>query len=345
MAGDFEIYDDNADWLRHGWTWPPYKSRTFYNRLEKRGMTLDEFKLLQIYQTAVRDAKIIDDEWTGLDIDWSQPWLRAELDLETQIEFRKGHIREELIGVLADAQEEARRALTKYETGRYLLDYIFDHTLDGMGDKQLKLSPSDISGIDGLQKTNQAEAWFSVLQHYSVYLFRHITGGGIALPQIWAKPRARAVYYPKRRLIVTPPLTARSLPQLSHAAAHFIETLDTHGEAIDIQRARMALPDSTLHLIRPGLYALRGPWLDQHDGALREHDLEKLEQWYLDRREFTEGEIRTKFSGRPTEFLAMMAQRVARQDPIEIADAWTRVPDQLLFYMSLSDGNYLEEQP
>lgn len=344
MAGEIDTYDANVDWLHTGWDdWPPYRSAKFYKRIEEEEIDLDTFKLWPIYLDAVSNGLIVDDEWTGAEVYWGEWWLRDDLKIATQIDYRLLHLREEVIGILADAQSEARRALTAAETGAHLLDFMHNRSLDSMEEDALKISHANVGGIEGLVPVDQASTWFGVLSNYSARLFRHIQEKEIALPQIWQKRGARAVYYPRRRLIVVPAITTLTTSQVAHAAAHFIETLGVNGEAIDTQRNRTAFPSMPLHMIRHGLYALRGPWVDQHDGALRGHDPEKLEDWYLNQREFSAGEIRNIFSGRPTEFMAMMAQRVARADPVEIADVWARVPDQLLFYISLSDGNYLEE--
>ena len=61
--------------------------------------------------------------------------------------------------------------------------------------------------------------------------------------------------------------------------------------------------------------ALEGPWIDIQDGILN-----------------TDGS---------TEYFPMIAQRVYRQDPVEIANNWNRNPNQILLYMSISAGNFI----
>ncbi len=339
MAGDIDYYEDNADWLHLEWSFAPYKSEEFYKQLKDLGATIDEFKRWQVYLHSVRIGLIVDDEWTGKTVDLHEPWLRDGVELATQMDVRAERVRMEIISRLADAQGEAGRTLTQEETGLYLLDYLDDKTVDMLDGRWINVGDADTSGIDELQKVAQDSAWFAVLSGYSSFVAHHIAK--IELPQIWMKPGARAVYYPKRNLIVVPNISLSSFPQVAHAAAHFIETLGRNQEAATIARNRLALP-GTLHMIRPGLYGLRGPWLDQHDGALRGHDVEWLAEQYTSRRMFTAKEISYFFQKRPTEYLAMMAQRVIRRDPVELAAVWTRNPEQLLFYVSLASGNFLE---
>ncbi len=51
----------NADWTKRHWDLPPYKSDDF-NALVP---DLDHFRTLPVYKHAVRQGKIVDDEWAG----------------------------------------------------------------------------------------------------------------------------------------------------------------------------------------------------------------------------------------------------------------------------------------
>lgn len=55
----------NADWLRQRWTLPPYKSEEFFARLENMDITLSEFKELPIYERAVKQGLIKNDQWVS----------------------------------------------------------------------------------------------------------------------------------------------------------------------------------------------------------------------------------------------------------------------------------------
>lgn len=64
MAYNIDENINNADWLR-GWNLPPYKSDAFYREISKQGMALEEFKKTQIYNRAVAQGLIKNDEWQG----------------------------------------------------------------------------------------------------------------------------------------------------------------------------------------------------------------------------------------------------------------------------------------
>ena len=55
----------NADWTKQSWDLPPYKSEEFMEALDDMDMTLEHFKTLPVYKHAVRQEKIVDDEWVG----------------------------------------------------------------------------------------------------------------------------------------------------------------------------------------------------------------------------------------------------------------------------------------
>jgi hypothetical protein len=338
MAGEIDYYEAGADWLKTRWSLPPYRTSAFFSEIEETGLTLAMFQKRQMYLSAVRTGLIVDDKWTGRVIEWGDPWLR-DMDFQAQMDLRFEHARGEMIGRLADAQGEANRALTKGETGLYLIDYLDDIAVSSVDESDINVGQADTSGIEDLRPTEQGPAWFAVMSVYSSFMSMHLAE--LELPQIWEKKGARAVYYPERNLIVVPTISPSTVPQLVHAGAHYIETLGRNLEAVDMARNALAMP-GTLHMIRPGLYSLRGPWIDQHDGALRGYDQEWLTDKYENRRIFTRKEISRFFTGRPTEYLAMMAQRVARRDPVEIATLWSRVPDQILLYVTLAKGNYME---
>ena len=65
MAFNIDAQPHNADWTKHNWRLPPYKSEKFMDYLERTGMTLEEFRQLPIYKFAVENGKIVDDEWVG----------------------------------------------------------------------------------------------------------------------------------------------------------------------------------------------------------------------------------------------------------------------------------------
>ena len=69
MAFNIDAQPHNADWTKHNWRLPPYKSEEFMDYLESTGMTLEEFRQLPIYKFAVEQGKIVDDEWVGGDED------------------------------------------------------------------------------------------------------------------------------------------------------------------------------------------------------------------------------------------------------------------------------------
>lgn len=64
---DSVIYVDrdqqNADWTKLTWDLPPYKSREFMNLLKMNNMTLEHFRTLPVYKFAVRNGKIVNDQW------------------------------------------------------------------------------------------------------------------------------------------------------------------------------------------------------------------------------------------------------------------------------------------
>jgi len=55
----------NADWTKQSWDLPPYKSEEFMEHLENTGMTLEHFRTLPVYEFAVDNGLIVDDEWVG----------------------------------------------------------------------------------------------------------------------------------------------------------------------------------------------------------------------------------------------------------------------------------------
>ncbi len=331
-------YDENNDWIKAGWTLPPYRSEVFNKYLEDSGTTIQEFKRMPVYAMAVSNGMIVDDEWVGRH-NWSVPYYNDDLDLETQLDIRIDKLRDEYVAIAADAQNEANRSLTQEEAGAFLLEFIRSHQTYGVDADDIVIEKADTAGIDGLSRADSVGLWAGALGVYSDPIVKYARLQ--ALPEVWIKPGARATYYPKRNLVVVPHMSRQSFPQFVHAATHVIEQWGKNLEAVDTVRNRLALP-GTLHMIRPGLFALRGPWLDQHDGALRGYDRAWLEQQYDARRSFTRNEIAHLFRGRPSEFLAMAAQRIARQDPLEIANQWARVPGQLLLFLAVSDGSFVE---
>ena len=55
----------NADWTKHKWSLPPYNSKEFMDYLKSAGMTIEEFRQLPIYKFAVKNGKIVNDQWVG----------------------------------------------------------------------------------------------------------------------------------------------------------------------------------------------------------------------------------------------------------------------------------------
>jgi len=54
---------ENADWVKHTWDLPPYKSREFFALVPLK--QLDHFRTLPVYQQAVKSGLIHDDEWVA----------------------------------------------------------------------------------------------------------------------------------------------------------------------------------------------------------------------------------------------------------------------------------------
>lgn len=58
--------DQQPNWLRDdSWDIPPYRSGAFFEWLENNFMTLGEFKRSPMYERAVEEGLIVDDEWAG----------------------------------------------------------------------------------------------------------------------------------------------------------------------------------------------------------------------------------------------------------------------------------------
>ena len=53
---------EGADWTKQGWDLPPYKSPEFFQAIGGYEQ-LAAFKQLPVYNRAVEDGKIHDDEW------------------------------------------------------------------------------------------------------------------------------------------------------------------------------------------------------------------------------------------------------------------------------------------
>lgn len=331
--------DRNGDWMRASWDLSPYMSAAFMEEIEQAGVSIDEFRNMPMYIMAVQRGMIVDDEWTGAMFDISYPWLVADVDVATQFRYRIESIFQALNEELSSAQADAGRALSKRETGEYLLNRISELSTESVFIDEIVTNMADVSGFDSLKATDQQEAWGQILLNYSGLFVRRILS--IRLPQIWIKPGARATYYPNRNVIITPGLYGNHFNQLAHVAAHYIETIDKIGEVVSHVRNSFATP-GTLHMIRNGLYALRGPWVDPFDGAIRGHDA-SISDWYDNQREFSFGEISAMFNDHHTEYFAMIAERVARGNPLEIADVWSRHPVQLLTYMAISAGHFMDE--
>lgn len=60
---------ENADWIKFGWDFPPYKSREFFDTIGGEE-ALDDFRKLPAYTKAVDRGLIHDDEWV---LDWCEP--------------------------------------------------------------------------------------------------------------------------------------------------------------------------------------------------------------------------------------------------------------------------------
>jgi hypothetical protein len=219
----------------------------------------------------------------------------------------------------------------------YISQYINDSTISMMDSADIIVGDADIGGIEGIMQLDQGLAWFTALSAYSSNMVDVLIGMG--LPQIWSKRGARSTYYKDRNLIIIPELTRNGAQLLAHAVAHYVEHIGENLKAVEYVRNGMAFPGK-LVMIRDGLYALDGPWLDMFDGVLR-HDTGRLESLYIQGYEFSEQEINKMFTGMPTEFFPMMAQRVIRRDPVELSALWARVKKQLLLYLTVSDGNYI----
>lgn len=57
-----------ADGSQHRkWDLPAYKSPAFMDALRVSGLTMEQFKETDVYQSAVFDGLIVDDEWVGPD--------------------------------------------------------------------------------------------------------------------------------------------------------------------------------------------------------------------------------------------------------------------------------------
>lgn len=329
-----------SDWLKTRWTWPAYKSDAFYKRLQAEKLTLKKFQLFQMYVNAVRTGLIVDDKWTGSSVELNDVWLSRDFSVDEQIRVRFAELFEQISWVISDAQADAARALTKEETGEYVLNFIQETRTAGLSGDVVTVEPfADVSGIEGLRPVDQMDAWVPTLLNFSGPFVQAVTAN--KLPQVWVKSGARAVYYPGRKLIVVPGLTGKHFPHIVHAACHFFETIGVVSDAVTMMRNSHAYP-GTLHMIRGGLYALRGPWVDQYDGAVLGHNVETMEKWYHEGREFSAGEIASLFDDKHTEYFAMAAQRIARGDLIDIADMWSRHPAQLLTYMCIAAGNMME---
>ena len=334
-----DTYQENADWLQARWYLPPYKTGEFFEHIESAGMTLDGFKRTRVYQEAVSKGLIVEDEWTGLYFRWGDQSFLDGLSLDAQVEYRTLHLREELLEHFADMQDKAGRGLTSEETGNVILVFASRKRSTHVDQGWINTAMANVAGIDGLVRIDQTDAWVDSFHFMSEFCWNQVAK--LRLPQIWQKSDARAVWYPKRNLIVVPGQSRQNRPQLVHACTHWLEMQWSNLNAVEYVRNKLTLPGE-LHLIRDSLFGLRGSWLDQHDGALRGYDNDWLYEQYLNDREFSSAEIARMFSGRPTEFLAMIGQRFARADPIDIASVWSRAPDQLLLYLSIMQGNYIE---
>ncbi|AWD92974.1 hypothetical protein HSE3_gp022 [Bacillus phage vB_BceM-HSE3] len=56
----------NADWTKRSWdNLPQYKSKEFMEYLKLQGITIEHFKTLPVYKSAVRKGLIKDDKWVG----------------------------------------------------------------------------------------------------------------------------------------------------------------------------------------------------------------------------------------------------------------------------------------
>lgn len=56
---DLDVDPKNADWTKQSWDLPPYKSREFMELYPD----LEAFRKLPVYQFAVKQGKILNDEW------------------------------------------------------------------------------------------------------------------------------------------------------------------------------------------------------------------------------------------------------------------------------------------
>ena len=57
---------ENSDWIKQAWDLPPYKGRAFL----ELNPDLDHFRTTPVYQQAVKNGLIHDDEWVG---DYTEP--------------------------------------------------------------------------------------------------------------------------------------------------------------------------------------------------------------------------------------------------------------------------------
>ena len=65
MTWNIDATPEEADWIKNGWDFPPYKSKEFNKALDNMHMDLAEFKKCTAYKRAVANGLIKNDKWVG----------------------------------------------------------------------------------------------------------------------------------------------------------------------------------------------------------------------------------------------------------------------------------------
>ena len=339
FCGSADCTNFAANWIKPIWPHdtPAYKTKEFDAWLESQGMTMDEFKQRDSYRKATWSGLIMNDEWTGIR-EWLGGGTGKEFTFEQQVEIRLNRIRQTIQNDIITAQTLTGRALTKKELGqRIKFAAQIDFTI---ASSSIRVGSADVTGMSGLEDVDSESVWAMVLTRLNGFFVDELLA--IDLPVVKLdKSATTAAYFPERNLIVIPPSTTPGWePAVVHVLSHHVDRMGRSMEAISMVRNRL-VSTGPLHRIRPGLYALRGPWLDPYDGVIHGAEEGWLEQQYENKVVFTPEDAQRLFPGGHTEFYSMAAERFARSDDIEIAEMYTRCPEQVYMYMSVSAGHYI----
>lgn len=328
--GDYQ--DEVECWARRRWTLPPYKSKAFFEHLDREQMSVEDVQATVMYVHALQTGAIVGDEWTGGEV-YVGNWDEG-LPVDQQALWIVRRAEDELQALQSDTVERAGRQLFDAELGGMLLAY-FDAQAEPVFDPE-DLALGRASKVPGAAEARDQELlWAAALRHIGGRFARIILSAPV--PRFYVRPGASGAYLPDRAAIVIP--SAEEHPDQFQRAVY--RYLVEHGVAwriVPVVRNRDAY-DAPLVRVVGGGYALPGPWVDASDGLLQAAQSSEMDALVEGARPVTEASIRALAGG--FEYLLGVAARCVAQNAVGLAATWMRSPAQVALYYALSMGSFV----